>query len=237
MDNLKQPFSVAVDPRLGDGYLQMIKIAVQKRISIPVEVFELRGDSSRAIKSALRLKKRDDGGINVFGPKSWIGYESPVRGVEPRGSTVVDLVDILSYLDHYQEIMNLPQRASRSSKPFKHDDDLFFAVLTLDPGFEIEQGFPPNDVSSKMEKNQQENFQFTITVPRELKHSGTNRTIVRTVVTQADQTSWKSLELPHIWHSSEANLGNPHGRGMVVMPDPKWWVEDREILTISESHA
>ncbi|KAF6842181.1 hypothetical protein CMUS01_03358 [Colletotrichum musicola] len=263
----EQPFSVAVDPRLGNDYLQMVKIALQNRISSPVNVFKLREDSSHERVSTLRLEKRDGGGIDVFGPKSWIGYESPVRGVEPRGCTVANLAAssaiFLSHLGRFQEILNLGQRASRCSKPFsvkieprgeartapfpndqgfiytfhnKHDDDLFFAVLTLDPGFEIEQGFPPNDVSSKVEKNQQTKFQFTITVPRVLKHSGTNRTIVRTVVTQADQISWKSLELPHIWRSSEVKLGNPHGRKMVVIPDPNWWVEDREIFTISESH-
>ncbi|KXH53437.1 hypothetical protein CNYM01_01182 [Colletotrichum nymphaeae SA-01] len=263
----EQSFSVAVDCRLGNDYLQMLKTALQNRISSPVNVFELREDLSNSNLSTLRLKKRNDGGIDVLGPKSWIGYESPVRGVEPQGSTVADLATntavVLSHLGRFQEILNLRQRASQSCKPFdvhihpkglartapfpdeqsfiytfqnKYDDDLFFAVLTLDPGFEIIQGFPTNDISREVVKNQQTKFQFKITVPEELKHSGTNRTIVRTIVTKGIQSSWKSLELPHIWRSGEVKLGSPHGRGMDVQEEGEWWVEDQEILTVSESY-
>ena len=156
------------------------------------------------------------------------------------------------------EVILEPESRGISGTPFREeesltytfknnsDTELYFTVMTLSLGFHVKQLFPEWNYPATMPKGTSRSFDFSLHVPDNLKGSGSNaqdhthRDIIRTVVTQGEGTSLKSLELPDIWETFDPlksrytyTGGLRRYASLVTEKDVRWWIQD-DVMLIRE---
>ncbi|KAJ3573298.1 hypothetical protein NPX13_g4755 [Xylaria arbuscula] len=141
-----------------------------------------------------RLGVKEDGGIDIFGPKQVLGYQGPVRGWKTSGGTdderAKESAIALAHLFRFGQIVHL-RNDSEDAAPFRvtvhpppgetvenvldvvfqnnDDKELYFAILILSPGFHVKQLFPATDTLQAVLPRGRHRVSFSLTVPAELK--------------------------------------------------------------------
>ncbi|KAK2609005.1 hypothetical protein QQS21_002485 [Conoideocrella luteorostrata] len=116
-------------------------------------------------------------------------------------------------------------------------DELYITVINLGPGFHIKQLFPGQDSPEKLHPGLQRSFSIRMEIPEQLRIEGavvsgiTHREIIRIVVTKGGELSWKSLDMPVIWHANpiEFKGETSPGRCASLVSELEWWIQDVEI--------
>jgi hypothetical protein len=260
-------FQILVGPAFGPDFQKSLCESLQNRIASSVEVIQL-GENQECCTNLLRLEKWGDE-VKIFGPKSLIGYSGPVRGLQLKGYNITELATdaavALSHLARFKQILDLRTEASQESPPFelalepansgistdnqiykfvfenKSEDELYFTVMVLGPGFSVQQLFPPQDYPEKVARRSKRSFPFHIYIPNELQRvcatgeSIDHRDIVRTLVTRGKALSWKVLELPDIWDAGQPEIENRSRNAFAPLLEHNfdWWIQDREVVTSS----
>ncbi|KAI0902946.1 caspase domain-containing protein [Ustulina deusta] len=142
-----------------------------------------------------RLGVKEDGGIEIFGPKQVLGYQGPMRGWKTSGGTdderAKESAIALAHLFRFGQIVHL-RNESEDAAPFQvtvhpqpgentenvldvvfqnnDDKELYFAILILSPGFHVKQLFPVTDTLQAVLPRGRHRVSFSLTVPAELKH-------------------------------------------------------------------
>uniref|UniRef100_L2G533 TPR domain-containing protein n=2 Tax=Colletotrichum fructicola (strain Nara gc5) TaxID=1213859 RepID=L2G533_COLFN len=151
------------------------------------------------------------------------------------------------------EVLIQPLHGLSSMGPFPHnqqfvfrlhsecEEDLFFTLMNFSPGFGIRQGFPEDGFSARLGAHETIAFPFTMNMADELKipaminEEQVIRDIVRIIVVQGGEVSWKSLEQPNVWSSGQESRGQTQYRDCIVADKHrKWWMVDEEIITITD---
>lgn len=117
----------------------------------------------------------------------------------------------------------------KNTSPWK----LFLVIMCLDSGFSVEQIFPPRGSSGKLEPGGSHRLMFSLRIPDRLKAEEVDfhREIIRIIVTNNNQYSFSSLELPYIRYvdrNTEYEDHDPAGYAAVMSPDCTWWIKDHE---------
>ncbi|KAK8855361.1 caspase domain-containing protein [Apiospora arundinis] len=241
----KETLEVLVDPNLGQVFRTMLKSDLEKRIAgdiqCPVTLSLTNKDNPKAIW--FRLGKKEDGGIDIFGPALLSGEQGPVRGWTLKGETDEDRAResaiALAHLFRFGQILHL-QNALGNRAPFQatvkqagtaaaptvdykfqnlDGPELHFAVLILSPGFHVKQLFPVTDTLQAVPSGGHHSFQFRLTVPDKLRRTERRgqqykyRDVIRTVVTRGKGLSLRSVELPDIWNAAQWDEKRSSGLG------------------------
>ncbi|KAM5349325.1 hypothetical protein ACJ41O_005830 [Fusarium nematophilum] len=252
---------VFVQPSLEIEFKQALHAALQDRIVGDIEITE-SNDSYGHDSAVLRVTKRGNGGIDLAGSPSLTGYEGPVRGLDLSGVNIAQLATksavALAHLTRFRQILSLSGKVSQQLGPFEltlkpnisggnlsggqgiefvfrntSESQLYFTVLVLSPGFHVKQLYPSEDFPESVDPGHKVSFTFNITIPEPLNDYGEQRDIIRTVVTNGMQVSWKSLELPDIWDADQlSDKRSGSGRDAnLLLPERSLWVKDKVILT------
>ncbi|KAF7544100.1 hypothetical protein G7Z17_g10210 [Cylindrodendrum hubeiense] len=113
--------SVLIDPDFGSGFEEELNRQLEEWIASRVEVTTFQSRPAQA--NELRLEKREDGGVSIFGPKSLIGYEGPVRGLDIPVNNVQLLAKgsalALAHLIRFGQIHDIEKTQPELFLPFK----------------------------------------------------------------------------------------------------------------------
>ncbi|RKK83887.1 hypothetical protein BFJ68_g17404 [Fusarium oxysporum] len=113
---------VLVHPTLRSEFQLALHAALQERIVGDIEITE-SNDSYEPGCDVFRVKKRGNGGINLTGPPSLIGYEGPVRGLDLTGVNTAQLATksavALAHLSRFRQILSLSNKAAQQLAPFE----------------------------------------------------------------------------------------------------------------------
>ncbi|KAK8016100.1 hypothetical protein PG993_014289 [Apiospora rasikravindrae] len=241
----KEALEVVVDPNLGQVFRAMLKSDLEKRIAGDIQCPVTLNLTNKGNPKAIwfRLGKKEDGGIDIFGPESLSGDQGPVRGWMPEGKTDEDRAresaTALAHLFRFGQILYL-QNESENTAPFQatvkqagttaaqtfgyefqnlDGGELHFAVLILSSGYHVKQLFPVTDTLQTVPSGGRRSFQFRLTVPDELRRAERRgqqyeyRDIIRTVVTRGKGLSLRSVELPDIWNANRWDEKRSSGLG------------------------
>jgi len=146
-------------------------------------------------EDSFRLGVKEDGGIEIFGPKQVLGYQGPVRGWKTSEGTdnerAKESAIALAHLFRFGQIVHLRNESGDAAlfqvtvnpRPdesagnvfdvvFQNNDhkELYFAVVILSPGFHVKQLFPTTDTLQAVLPGGRSRVPFFLTVPAELKH-------------------------------------------------------------------
>lgn len=260
-----ETFRVLVEAGLSKRFQEQLCKNLNDMIAGEIEVVEV-GEGQATEADMFRVKETTNGGIDVLGPDSVVGYEGPVRGVaitsQDDNKRATQSALALSHLFRFEQILNLRDEAYIKDAPFQvrldpaggldkrppaekepisytfdntSEGELFLTVLILNPGFGVQQLCPAEDLARMVEPGQSCSFEFHFFIPDALKagEAEFHRDIVRTVVTKGRQLSFKSLELPDIWHADHVRYKS-HGSGrnaVIRSPELTWWIEDHVFRT------
>ncbi|KAF4502976.1 TPR domain containing protein [Fusarium agapanthi] len=249
-------FKFAVDSALGAAFYHAIQHAVQHRIASPLQTFD---NIEECDIDVLRLKARRDhvdiiapeSLTGYHGPVRGLSLRIHDPGV------IDETVAALTHLGRFGQILNLfddgvrgngivfdisvlkRQTNQGTSGTFtyrfhnKSANTLYVTVLNLGPGFHVKQICPPYDSPKMVHGGGELDFRFTVTLPDKLRDVGANkprhRDVIRTMITQDKQISWKALELPYIWDAPEVKL-HTTDRDIRPLDDTfQHWVHDQEL--------
>ncbi|KAM5526789.1 TPR domain-containing protein [Fusarium oxysporum f. sp. phaseoli] len=251
---------VLVHPTLGSEFQQALHAALQERIVGNIEITE-SNDSYEPGSDVFRVTKHGNGGIDLTGPLTLIGYEGPVRGLDLTGVDPAQLATksavALAHLSRFRQILSLSNKAAQQLAPFEltlkpknfggnHTggqeidltfrstaaSQLHFTALVLSPGFHVKQLYPPEDFPRSVNSGHEVSFAFSLTIPERLNGYGEQRDIIRIVVTKGKQLSWKNLELSDIWNADQlAHKLSGSPRDAILSSERSLWVKDNIILT------
>ncbi|KJZ72244.1 hypothetical protein HIM_08386 [Hirsutella minnesotensis 3608] len=127
--------------------------------------------------------------------------------------------------DHAQGVPFPNGQHFRFTFESKSNVDLYLTVMDFGPVFLIEQLYPQQDSAEKVRSRSTQSFLFKVEVPIKLKSDClvgkgvTHRDIIRMLVTQGKELSWKSLQLPAIWNADQLQLGGgkSYGRDVTLL--------------------
>lgn len=116
-----ETLTVFVQLSLGNRFQELLYANLQDRISGCIEV--TNDEDYNSEDAHFRLNKREvDGGINISGPVSLIGYEGFVRGLDIKGGSddmrATESALALAHLFRFGQILDLRNRASQNT-PFE----------------------------------------------------------------------------------------------------------------------
>ncbi|KAF9777153.1 hypothetical protein IL306_004566 [Fusarium sp. DS 682] len=267
-----QPFQVLVSSGIGTEFESSLSESLQSRIASPIQIIKAgqgRGTSTNLLRveklgDGIKILGPDPL-IGYSGPVRGLKIQS-ANIEELAAETAISL----AHLARFKQILDLRAEASMEPPPFevavkakardvdkgplppeeklqlifnnKSEDELFYTVMVLGSGFEIEQIFPAEDSPACVPPGGRPSpLNFYMEIPLKLKviqvvdESTTHRDIVRVLVTQGKPISWKSLELPLIWNASQVGLKHRTSspRRAVVTSGFKWWAKDFEIISRS----
>ncbi|GKT88304.1 LOW QUALITY PROTEIN: TPR domain-containing protein [Colletotrichum tofieldiae] len=116
-----QPLRVLVDSSFEIEFQTSLFRSLENRIASSIEITEME-ETSGLDDSSLRVMQANNH-IEIFGPKSWIGYRDSVRGlvitdqhIEERASRTAVA---LCHLARFEQVLNLKSLASDEPPPFK----------------------------------------------------------------------------------------------------------------------
>ncbi|KAI1074280.1 caspase domain-containing protein [Whalleya microplaca] len=257
---------ILVETNLPDAFRMDLRKGLMARVRGNIKAFkanEPERDHNRAVR--FRVATQGDGSINIFGPDRVIGYKGPVRGLNIRGHNhseqAIHSAQVISHLFRFEQILNLKNEASQCRAPFHvslqrkpyeknaytftfnsaHQAELYFTVLSLGPGYNIKQLYPPEDCPESVPGHNRCSFSFRLTIPNELLQYDkglkcVHRDIIRTIVTKEKKLSYKSLELPAIWNANQVGdydtVDDPD-RDADLISEFAWWIHDKELFSSS----
>lgn len=267
----EQALNILVDAGLGPRFQESLSASLHRRIASSINIGEVDGAVEQDISSMrLALVEGNikiygpDSWIGYSGPVRGLEF-----GGEHNKELAAKTAIALSHLARFRQVLHLKGLAESTSMPFevvlesktdaaypgpfpnRHEhrftfrntgeDGLFVAVISLGPGFNIKQLYPPSISSKRVLGEKKSSFSFTTKIPEKLESAGSadgnlvHLDIIRTVVTQGEEVSWMSLELPHVWNASQVELQplSSAGRDAGIKSEFRWWVQDREIHTVS----
>lgn len=259
-----------VDTTLGGDFRTALKRALQDRIASNIEVKDGIGSVQNTTLGAIQFQlQRTIDGIEILAPTLGHGPLYCLGG-EDNG---VRSADALAHLFRFQQVHSLVDETStpqftasldatssrqapftkghRVKYAFSNKDQcwLYFTVLNLSPGFNIQQMFPANDEPMKMPPGTTRYFSVTLKLPEELLKVSANqerpyRDIIRTVVTRGKPLPFKNMELPDIWNADLMGIGlrkesprDARHAGADSASDFAWWIMDIEVFTKQEIHS
>jgi hypothetical protein len=261
----RETFEVVMDPGLEDKFRETLPNELRMRIAGNIRFSEdftpVKNRDPKAICFWLRTNKA--GGIDILGPEQLVGAQGPVRGWKSEGKTekerAIDSARAIAHLFRFGQILHLRSQ-SQDTAPFRvsfesdssnnrkiryvfendENEDLYFAVLILSPGFHVKQLFPVNDALQLAPARNRRSFLFSLAVPDKLRPSEVQgqhyayRDIIRTVVTKGGSSSLKSMELPDIWSTDRWDEKRLEAldRGERLLEDFSWWIQDDEKFTV-----
>ncbi|RYP58986.1 hypothetical protein DL771_011040 [Monosporascus sp. 5C6A] len=126
----EETLKVLVESSLPRRFQKELSNGLQKRIVGDIEVIEVNevGKAHGPEAAGFGLKTTVDGGIDISGPASLIGYEGPVRGLEIKAQNedkqATESAVALTHLFRFEQILNLRNQAPQDTAPFE---------VTLDP--------------------------------------------------------------------------------------------------------
>ncbi|KAM5344387.1 hypothetical protein ACJ41O_012924 [Fusarium nematophilum] len=116
-----RPLRVIAGDSFEDRFKELLMAGLQDRLHGDINLVEGEDGSSEAI--TFKLSKGSDGGIEVSGPVSAVGYGSPVRGLAFKGKSMderaTESASILAHLVRFGQILSLQDEASTTEKPFQ----------------------------------------------------------------------------------------------------------------------
>lgn len=227
-----------VQPNLGDNFEKALHAALVNQVFGDIRIVEL-DNSFDSGDEYFRLKKREDHGLEMYGPRNLIGYDGPVRGLDLQGDEIelaAKCATALAHLARFSQILGLRDKASKDIARFEltitpeYDERpfpsaqrfefslkntsantcLYVTTFILSPGFHVRQLYPEHDSPSSVDPGCTIPFEFFLRVPDGLRQFKTpHREIVRTIITTVKRVSWKSLELPDIWDAEQLECMRP----------------------------
>jgi len=193
----EKTLNIIMDPELKRSFREMVISHLRNRITGNIQYTKgTESTENKYSKAAwFRLGVKEDGGIEIFGPKQVLGYQGPVRGWKTSGGTnderAKESAIALAHLFRFGQIVHL-QNKSEDAAPFQvtvnpqpgkntmnvldvlfqnnGDKELYFAVVILSPGFHVKQLFPTTDTLQAVLPGGRSRVSFFLTVPAELKH-------------------------------------------------------------------
>ncbi|RYP58042.1 hypothetical protein DL770_010520 [Monosporascus sp. CRB-9-2] len=108
---------IGVDQSLGCEFRKLLHVALQNRIAGRIEV------SEGPEVGSFMLRKRGHDGVDVIGPKSLVGYDGVVHGLDIHDQHPEKLATksalALAHLFRFQQVLDLRIEASKEPAPFK----------------------------------------------------------------------------------------------------------------------
>lgn len=260
---------VFVDATLSGDFRTALQSALQERIASRVDVKENVGSVENRTFGGIQFQlQRTTDGIDISGPIFDQGPSYCLRG-EDDG---IRSADALAHLFRFQQVHSLVNETSTDTPLFtasldatssrqapftkgrrvkyaftnKDQCSLYFTVLNLSPGFNIQQMFPANDEPMKMPPGTTRSLSVTLELPEEFLKVSANqerpyRDIIRTIVTRGKPLPFRNMELPDIWNADLMGYGlrkesardarNARDAGVDSASDFAWWIVDIEIFT------
>lgn len=261
-------FQVLVDTAFESDFRPSLCEAIQKRVCSSLEVLELASNDLDTALKVVKAgdDAKIFGPKDLIGHDGPVQGLKLTRGTDT-GQFVSDVATVLTHIARFKHILGLQTEASKDQPPFKvqlepkglmldtkhvthgqefrfrfesqDDEELYFTVINLGPGFHIQQLFPKQDSPQKVGPGLRRSFSFHVEISEQLNIGEqsvdgiAHRDIIRTVVTRGQGCSWKNLEMPYIWHADpiEFRRETSLARSTSLVADSEWWIQDLEIWT------
>ncbi|RYP31515.1 hypothetical protein DL768_011173 [Monosporascus sp. mg162] len=232
---------IGVDQSLGCEFWKLLHVTLQNRIAGRIEV------SEGTEVDSFMLRKRGHDGVDVVGPKSLVGYDGVVHGLDIHDQHPEELATksalALAHLFRFQQVLDLRNEASKEPASFhvilEHDT----SRIQLLSGEKVQ-----DDTRLRLSYENRGDttlfFTFLVLSPGFHVRQLYPRTDSPEAVPVLCDISLKTLELPDIWDTDQDPGEGTSGpeRHATMISDLTWWVEDIEIWTerlvlAGESHG